>query len=71
MTSATEFDPAIQPRRARLPLDESTWPWKAFERFCPDVVAALPDVAYAEFQGDEGDPQEGVDIFPVRLCTSL
>jgi hypothetical protein len=56
------FPPPIEPRLNLLPLDSDAWDWKAFERFCLDVVNALPDVRYAEFHGAQGDKQDGIDI---------
>ena len=67
MVSYPEFDPPIEPRLALLPLSKRTWSWKAFERFCLDVVKALPDVVHAEFYGAEGDRQDGIDIL-ADLC---
>jgi hypothetical protein len=56
------FPPPIEPSLPFLPLDRREWEWKAFERFCLDVVNALPDVRYADFYGTQGDKQDGIDI---------
>lgn len=56
------FPPPIRGNLNLLPLDSSAWDWKAFERFCLDLVNALPDVAHADFHGAQGDKQDGIDI---------
>ncbi len=56
------FEPSIEPRLPLLPLDDRDWDWKSFERFCLDVVNALPDVSHADFHGTQGDKQDGIDI---------
>jgi hypothetical protein len=56
------FEPPIEPRLPLLPLDEREWDWKRFERFCLDLVNALPDVSHADFHGTQGDKQDGIDI---------
>ncbi len=56
------FEPPIEPRLTLLPLDEREWDWKRFERFCLDLVNALPDVRHAGFHGTQGDKQDGIDI---------
>ncbi len=56
------FPPPIEPRLATLPLTDAALDWKAFERFCLDVLNALPEVRHADFYGAPGDPQDGVDL---------
>jgi hypothetical protein len=56
------FEPPIGLRLTLLPLDEREWDWKRFERFCLNVVNALPDVSHADFHGKQGDRQDGIDI---------
>lgn len=56
------FPSPISMRLNLLPLDSTAWDWKAFERFCLDLVNALPEVAHAEFYGAQGEKQDGIDI---------
>jgi len=56
------FRPPITSSLSLLPLDDGAWEWKAFERFCLDLVNALADVDHAELYGAQGDKQDGIDI---------
>lgn len=45
-----------------LPLDDPEWPWKKFEYFCEQYVAAQPDVVSSNLYGKGGEGQKGIDI---------
>ena len=45
-----------------LPLDDPEWPWKKFEYFCEQYVAAQPDVVSSNLYGKGGEDQKGIDI---------
>jgi hypothetical protein len=49
-------------REPLLGLNNPELEWKRFERFCLDLVKALPDVRDAHLYGVRGDDQEGIDI---------
>lgn len=51
--------PSVDPL---LDLNQPELEWKRFERFCLDLVKALPDVRDAHLYGVQGDDQEGIDI---------
>lgn len=53
--SATPTDPLLR-------LDDPELEWKRFERFCLDLVRALPDVIDAHLYGTRGEDQQGIDI---------
>ena len=45
-----------------LPLDDPEWPWKKFEYFCEQYVAAQPGVVSSNLYGKGGEGQKGIDI---------
>jgi hypothetical protein len=45
-----------------LPLDDSQWDWKDFERFCLGFVKAEAEVLDARLYGTRGEDQRGIDI---------
>jgi hypothetical protein len=51
--------PSVEPL---LNLNDPELDWKRFERFCLDLVKALPDVNDAHLYGLRGENQQGIDI---------
>jgi len=51
--------PSVEPL---LTLNDPELEWKRFERFCLDLVIALPEVRDAHLYGTRGEDQQGIDI---------
>ena len=54
---------SVTPLQLELPLNDPSFSWEDFEKFCVDFIHQLPKVKECHRYGKRGNKQEGIDIF--------
>lgn len=63
MNDRASVEPPVVANPLFLPLLDHNFPWKRFEDFCIQYVSLQPGVTQAYRYGQEGEDQQGIDIF--------